>query len=395
MLTVKCHCVCRVDEKKGLAVGKTYRNANQAQVFMHYIAEIERRKVKEEISATKFISIMVDGSTDSSVMEEELVYTRMSRAGKVKVQFVGIQALKKADAAHITDAICSQMSAISGGEDWKGKLVACGTDGAAVMTGSKTGVVSRLRGERTYILGVHCMAHRLELAFKDVMKTNNLCRKVEDLLTGLFTFYHRSPLNRAKLKDSFSVLGIKPLMPTRIGGTRWVCHLLRALDHFLRGFKGIVQHLEQMQSPDDEGVNAAQQSKARGFYKLMTDGDVLKFSSFLHDTLTHLSNLSLKLQQSCLTVADVHSCLTSTQAVILKYKYRPGPMLRKVLDSNTYQGVNLRPSDTSHMMANKDKLLDKLSDSMDNRFGDVGSGILNDSKIVSFQQWPDPENSAC
>ncbi|ROI96431.1 Zinc finger protein 862 [Anabarilius grahami] len=278
---------------KGLAVGKTYRNANQAQVFMHYIAEVERRKVKEEISANKFISIMADGSTDSSVMEEELVYTRMSRAGKVKVQFVGIQALKKADAACITDAICSQMSAVSGGEEeWKEKLVACGTDGAAVMTGSKTGVVSRLRGERTYILGVHCMAHRLELAFKDVMKTNSHCRKVEDLLTGLFTLYHRSPLNRAKLKDSFSVLGIKPLMPTRVGGTR------------------------------------------------------------------------------------------------------PGPMLRKVLDSNTYMGVNLRHSDTSHMMANKDKLLDKLSDSMDNRFGDVGSGILSDTKIVSFQQWPDPENSA-
>ncbi len=236
-----------MDEQKGLAVGKTYRNANQAQVFMHYIAEVERRKVKEEISATKFISIMADGSTDSSVMEEELVYTRMSRAGKVKVQFVGIQALKKADAAHITDAICSQMSAVSGGEEeWKEKLVACGTDGAAVMTGSKTGVVSRLREERTYILGVHCMAHRLELAFKDVMKTNSHYRKVEDLLPGLFTLYHRSPLNRAKLKDSFSVLGIKPLMPTRVGGTRWVSHLLRALDHFLRGFKGIVQHLEQV-----------------------------------------------------------------------------------------------------------------------------------------------------
>lgn len=54
-------------------------------------------------------------------------------------------------------------------------------------------------------------------------------------------------------------------------------------------------------------------------------------------------------------------------------------MLRKVLDSNTYMGVNLRHSDTSHMMANKDKLLDKLSDSMDNRFGDVGSGILTDT----------------
>ncbi|CAM4529879.1 unnamed protein product [Leuciscus chuanchicus] len=71
------------------------------------------------------------------------------------------------------------------------------------------------------------------------------------------------------------------------------------------------------------------------------------------------------------------------------FDYIPGPMLRKVLDSNTYQGVNLR-----HMMANKDKLLDKLSDSMDNRFGDAGSGILSNTNIVSFQQWPDPENSA-
>ena len=78
------------------------------------------------------------------------------------------------------------------------------------MTGSKTGMVSRLHGEKSYILGVHCMAHRLELVFIVVMKTNNRYRKVEDLLTGLFTFYHRSPLNRATLKKSFSMLGMKP-----------------------------------------------------------------------------------------------------------------------------------------------------------------------------------------
>ncbi len=69
-------------------------------------------------------------------------------------------------------------------------------------------------------------------------------------------------------------------------------------------------------------------------------------------------------------------------------------MLSKVLDSNSYQGVSLSHSDTSQMMANKDKLLDKLSESMDNRFSDVGSGILSNTKIVSFQQWPDPENNA-
>ncbi|CAL8262201.1 unnamed protein product [Merluccius merluccius] len=63
-------------------------------------------------------------------------------------------------------------------------------------------------------------------------------------------------------------------------------------------------------------------------------------------------------------------------------------MLSKVLDSNSYEVVRLSHSDTSQMMANKDKLLDKLSESMDNRFSDVGSGILSNTKIVSFQQWP-------
>ncbi len=43
----------------------------------------------------------------------------------MKAQFVGIEALEKADAEHVTDAICSMMSAVSGSEDeWKEKLVA-------------------------------------------------------------------------------------------------------------------------------------------------------------------------------------------------------------------------------------------------------------------------------
>ncbi|XP_061745138.1 zinc finger protein 862-like isoform X1 [Nerophis ophidion] len=72
----------------------------------------------------------------------------------------------------------------------------------------------------------------------------------------------------------------------------------------------------------------------------------------------------------------------------------PGPMLSKVLDSNSYQGVRRSHSDSSQLMANKDKVLDKLSESMDNRFSDVGSGILSNTKIESFQQWPNPENNA-
>lgn len=180
----------RVDEKKGLKVGSTYRNSNRAKEFMFYIAEAERIKLREALATSKFLSVMSDSSTDSAVMEEELVYVRWATAGKVEVRFVGIQSVAKPDASHIDEAISSIMETVSGSEDetgqWLQKLVACGTDGAAVMTGVKKGVVSRLRGDRVEILGIHCMSHRLELAYSDAVSQNKLARKDNDLLSGLY-----------------------------------------------------------------------------------------------------------------------------------------------------------------------------------------------------------------
>lgn len=234
--------VCSLDEQKGIALGATYRNKTQAKEFTQYIAEAERNEIREMLKNTRFLSIMSDGSTDSSVKEEELVYVRWSHKGKI--EFVGIKSVEKAEAAHITSAIRDIMEGVC--EEWESKLVALATDGAAVMVGAKSGVVSRLKGNRAYIIRIHCMAHRQELAFMDAINSHVMFQRVEEFLSGLYTFYHTSPLNRANLVNSFQALGHKPLVPTRIGGIRWVGHLLRSLDHFLRGFQGIVQHLEQV-----------------------------------------------------------------------------------------------------------------------------------------------------
>lgn len=36
------------------------------------------------------------------------------------------------------------------------------------------------------------------------------------------------------------------LVPTRVGGTRWLPHTERALKHLITGYDGIVLHLEQV-----------------------------------------------------------------------------------------------------------------------------------------------------
>ncbi|XP_032364193.1 zinc finger protein 862 [Etheostoma spectabile] len=380
-----------VGRKKGLKIGETYTNDYQAKEFIHYIAEDERRKMRARLSDGKFISVMSDGSLDSAVMEEEMVYVRSASEGKAKVDFVGVKAVSKPDATNIAEAVCSIMeSGVS--TDWKNKLVAITTDGASVMTGVNNGVVAKLRADRPSVLGIHCMAHKLELAFSDGIRKNVMARKVEDLLSGLYTLYHKSGVNRASLKQHFRELHMKALMPTRVGGTRWLPHLFKALDHFLRGYAGIVRHLEKSQEATN--VNAVLRAKTKGFLNIGKDGGVLRFCCLLHDTIYQLSNLSKSLQRSVSTVAEAQSCLSSTQAVIEKYKSRPGPKLRAVLDTDTYEGVLLRPTDADRHDKAKNELMGSLCRGITARFSDVNSGVLQALRRTRFQYWPEADTSS-
>lgn len=154
----------------------------------------------------------------------------------MEVHFIGIQDVERADGQSITQETDNMMREVCREEEWQAKLVVYATDGALVRTGAHKGVVSRLRGNNMHVLGIHCTAHRLELAFKVAIKSCSLAKQFEDMLSGLCTFYCKSTHNRANLKQSFNMMGQKLLLPTRIGGTRWVSHLFRAIDLFLRGY---------------------------------------------------------------------------------------------------------------------------------------------------------------
>ena len=56
------------------------------------------------------------------------------------------------------------------GLSW-GKCVAVCTDGAAAMTGRKSGVTARIKSVNPRIIATHCMLHRQALASKDMEPT--------------------------------------------------------------------------------------------------------------------------------------------------------------------------------------------------------------------------------
>ncbi|CAK6975890.1 zinc finger protein 862-like [Scomber scombrus] len=333
------------------------------------------------------------GSLDSAVIGEEMVYVRSASEGKIKVDFVGIKAVSKPDATSIAEAVCNVMeSEVS--TDWKNKLVAITTDGAAVMTGVNNGVVTKLRADRSYVLGIHCMAHRLELAFSDAVRKNVMAKKVEDLLSGLYTLYRKSGVKRASLKQHFRELHMKALMPARVGGTRWLPHLPKALDHFLRGYAAVVRHLQEKSQEETTTNKDVQRAKAKGFLNIAKDGGVLRFCCLLHDIIFQSGNLSKSLQKSTVTLAEAHSCLSSTQAVIEKYKSRPGPKLRAALETDIYEGVLLKPTKPDQHDKSKNDLIDALCQCITSRFGDTNSGVLKAMRLINFQCWPETDTSA-
>ena len=384
--------MCTLDKKKGLKIGKTYNNRKQAQKFIGYIADVERQKLRDQFHEAKYLTLTSDGSTDSSIIEEEIIYARYAMKAEVHVHFCSLHPVGKADAENITNAIMSGATKVL--PDWQSKLVAVASDGASVMTGKKTGVVTRLKKDTPHLVGIHGMAHRLELAYKDAVKNNKLHQDLETLLMGLYNFYHYSPLNRSNLKAAYTLLDMTPLMPTRVGGTRWVGHQKRALDNFLNGYQAILLHLEQIQSPDAQGVNKDQQAKAKNFFKLARSADMVAYVCFMHDVLDQLSKLSEKMQKKKVTMAEVCTSLECTKAVLCRYQTKSGPMLIKLdaEEKGTFKKTNLEGEMKGFQSSRRD-LLEDLRQCLEHRFEDTTQDIIQATKLLNFQKyWPNKEN---
>ena len=79
------------------------------------------------------------------------------------------------------------------------KLVCVGVDGASVMQGQKNGLCARMHlSDSPYMLSIHCMAHRMNIAFK-IVSNFSLVSKVEYLVHEVHSYIFRSPKRFLKL----------------------------------------------------------------------------------------------------------------------------------------------------------------------------------------------------
>ncbi|XP_060584340.1 E3 SUMO-protein ligase KIAA1586-like isoform X2 [Ruditapes philippinarum] len=198
-----------------------------------------------------------------------------------------------------------------GSETYWNKIAGFCSDGASNMQGKNMGVAAFVRQQNRETLVMHCMAHRVELAYKDAVKKLKLYDKAVTLLLGLYYLYRKSPKMKQELKRSFSILDKRVVLPTRIGGTRWLPHIYRAISVFLKGYQAFKLHLE---------TSSHKNPKADGLARILLDASVFVFILDLKVILQPLIKLSLMLQERSSTLADNFYILQATTDALMHMK---------------------------------------------------------------------------
>jgi len=61
------------------------------------------------------------------------------------------------------------------------------------MQGHKSCVIAHIRQEVPEVIPMHCIAHKLELAILDSVKSIPFLKKYDETIKGIFILYHNSP----------------------------------------------------------------------------------------------------------------------------------------------------------------------------------------------------------
>ena len=99
--------VCSIQEKNGLVglLGEIYITDKAAKHFTSSIAKTMRQKTAVDLNKARFVSVMSDGSTDTTIVEQEVVYVRYVDHGNPVTKLASIQALEHGNAEGVHQGV--------------------------------------------------------------------------------------------------------------------------------------------------------------------------------------------------------------------------------------------------------------------------------------------------
>ena len=175
----------------------------------------------------------------------------VDKQGQAWTKFVDIVPLESATPDGVCNAVTISLETIDiDQETLKKKLVGCNFDGASVMMGKKSGVAVQIQKKVPQpVVILHCVAHNLELAVLDAVKTVPYLENFHETIRQVFKFYYYSLKKRGEVNAVSEILDENPAhFNSNIKKTRLLSSRHRALAAMEKILPVTVTHLEQVSS---------------------------------------------------------------------------------------------------------------------------------------------------
>ena len=214
------------EKNKTTGIKECCRNDRAAANLTDSIAEVIKDSFADDLAKARYFCILGDGSTNSSVTDEKLVYILFLLCGKPTSKFLSIEPAINANAKGIHSCIKEAFERV-GVLDLSKKSIALNVDGAAV-TGVYHGVGALMKESYPWLQVIYCFSYRLELSIKDAFQTDAFV-KIDEMLMKMYYLYQKSPKRVRELKRMSEAWEKSVPKPSKSHGTRWIEHKLKSM----------------------------------------------------------------------------------------------------------------------------------------------------------------------
>ena len=279
--------------------------------YVSYLAESIRDKLAMILLSSKAFSILTDGSEARKTgMEKELIFIRVI-CGGIPVYFCS--ALQDWNEFGSTNADSLKLAVDTAFDEnnglvklpkntYKYCMISSTADGASVNFGKYSGLLTQQKENHPWLIMIHCVAHRAELALKDsLLKYKEF--KVNDLMASVFYLHKRSGKLKRMFKETATALNIDGYVFPKVTGTRFVTHQLKGAQVLLHNWTALAD--SYCTAVADAKTKPTVQAKIQNHQKKLNDFQFRCDAVMYYKILSVYSTLQFEFEKKFILASDV------------------------------------------------------------------------------------------
>ncbi|XP_011406506.1 PREDICTED: zinc finger MYM-type protein 1-like [Amphimedon queenslandica] len=167
----------------------TYLSPEIQNELLQVMGNIIRHQIQQEVNRVGFFTLLCDETRDISKKEQMTIVLRYVSEATVYERFLCFVYAKELNAESLTKYICDTLKIMSIPIT---NCISQGYDGASVMSGSCTGVQTRIKELAPKAIYIYCSAHRLNLILVDSVKGIGFALEFFALVELIYVFLSAS-----------------------------------------------------------------------------------------------------------------------------------------------------------------------------------------------------------